>query len=666
MQKESPGGKTGSTSASGRASPELLEKIRSSVNIIDVVGEHVVLRKGGANHMGLCPFHGDRSPSFTVSEKKQFFHCFGCKKGGDVFNFVQEILGVSFRESVEELAERGRVRMPGDWTRNAADPEAQVRRAQDQEKIKTAARLNRFVAAFYRAQLSPAQHPRAESYVRGRGVKQEWGQHFYIGAAPKEWDALARHLVEKKAPLDLAVELGLIKKSTRPSGKPGDPGYFDLFRDRVLFPIMDIRGRVTGFGGRILPDSKSLIEVDPGGLPPPPKYLNSPESLLFQKSRLVFGLYQAQKHIREADAVILVEGYFDVVALHAAGFQNAVALCGTSLTQEHLRQLRRLASKIILLLDSDEAGIRATLKSMEIGLEAGQVLYGARLPSDAEGTDPDELLFDGETGELKPEGVTAMKALVESARPVLDEHIEIECDLALRPISEGGGAEAVSQALKRMGGWLGHFQGDRVGVELRVQRIAERLKISREMVYQSIKGSLQQHGGVAVAKTPTAAPPRSTPAPRTQARPLRGAEKVLLGSLFRREPEILALWAKARERLPRGAHLRDLFESAEIREWVSQIGGAESALIPSGIPPSIQECISESAMAENPLWDSEEVRRAIHLRLNKIWARISQRIQGEMTQAELTGDAVQQSELMKEFLDVQRKMKELSKFYDQV
>ncbi|MGZ6371160.1 MAG: DNA primase, partial [Bdellovibrionota bacterium] len=376
----------------GKFTPEFRQAIKDKVNLVDVVREHVILRKTGGNYMGKCPFHSDGSPSFSVSETKQLYHCFGCGKSGDLFAFVMELQGISFQDAVEELAERGGVPLPKGMAEESDDPATAKLRAESREKLKLTYKLNRFVASFYRHSLPKTPH--AAKYFEDRGVSGEIAEQFYVGAAPASWDALARHLVAAKAPLPIAQELGLIhpsQKTTRAAA--GGPGFFDAFRNRAIFPILDSRGKVVGFGGRTLELPPGAPDTGGEGA----KYINSSGSFLFNKSKALYGLFQAQKHIREKREVILVEGYFDVIGLHKAGFTHAVATCGTALGPEHLKILRRFEAKIIVLFDGDEAGREATRKSMETGLEQGMVLYGAKLPADK---DPDEIVLDAK-GEVR-------------------------------------------------------------------------------------------------------------------------------------------------------------------------------------------------------------------------------------------------------------------------
>jgi len=403
----------------GKISSDIIDKIKTKVNIVDVIGEHVVLRKSGSQHVGLCPFHTERTPSFHVSAQKQLFHCHGCKKGGDLIGFVMEISGLTFPDAVEELADRLGIALP-----QTSSPHIQ----DSQEKKKLAYKLNRFAASFFHAHLGNASD--SIQYLLLRGITEETARLFYLGSLGPSWDALASHLAIKGAPLELAIELGLI----RDHRKSRESHYFDVFRNRIIFPIVNLQGKIQGFAGRALEDEN-------------PKYLNSPESFLFQKSKLAFGLHQAQKHIREKKEIILVEGYFDALIMHQAGFSHTVATCGTALSLDHLRLFKRLANKIIVLFDGDEAGRQATQRAMEIGLEAGIVIFGAQMP---EGLDPDDLLLHRKDSKTSARplltGIEQMRALLQGATPLLDQKIE----QLLEQCSQGAQANTdLSESIQR-------------------------------------------------------------------------------------------------------------------------------------------------------------------------------------------------------------------------
>ncbi len=641
--------------------PAFLQKIKEAVNILEIIGEHVVLRKSGANYSGLCPFHAERTPSFSVSEQKQLYHCYGCKRGGDLFTFVMEIFGIGFPEAIEELAERARLQLPTEWAKSqsesSANPEIERQRSAQREKHALAYKLNRFSASYFHHMLP--QSPHIETYFKSRGTNPELIRNFYLGAAPAQWDALAKHLTSKKAPLALAAELGLIKPSQK---KPGE--HFDLFRNRAIFPIIDLRGKVAGFGGRALPLPEGAPEVGSES----PKYLNSPDSLLFQKNRLVFGLYQAQKHIREKDEVILVEGYFDVLALHAAGFQNAVAVCGTALSPEHLSVFKKFASRIVVLFDSDQAGISATDRAMETGLEHGLVLYGAELPK---GLDPDEVLFDQATGLEKPEGHNQMRTILTQAKPWLDFRIETEASNAK------ANPEAKSQAVKQIAKWLNQFH-DPIGRAIR-EHTAQKLLEVPLAVLEKAMGSKNK----SASRPPTLTHPKRPPPPSQ----LSKREKVLLSALAltigneSTNPffgKIFKLFAETRANLPPEKTLVDLFESPACLQFVQRWSGephlveelkkAPELVIQSDLDPQIRSILTEAWISIHPQEGAppiEEIELALKQSLARTWARFSQQIRKAIEDAETNQNMKLQQNLMKEYLDVQRKMKELSKFYDQ-
>ncbi len=650
-----------------KVSQELLQKIKASVNIVDIVGEHVHLRKSGSNHSGLCPFHSERTPSFSVSESKQLYHCYGCKKGGDLLGFVMEIYGISFPEAVEELADRAKIALPQGWegADQAENPEVQKRRAAAREKASTAYRLNRFVAGYYHQMLG--QLPEIERYFRTRGCGQELCRTFYMGGAPAAWDSLASYLVAKKAPLPLAVELGLIRPSQKNANRAG-PGYFDLFRNRAMFPILDLRGKVAGFGGRTMPapaQNTSPTGPEPAAGSPDshgPKYMNSPESFTYQKSKLAFGLFQAQKHIREKDEVILVEGYFDVLALHAAGFENVVATCGTALTSDHLAIFRRIANRITILFDGDKAGISATERAMEIGLDNGIIVHGAVMP---EGLDPDEILFDQKSGQTTPGGRERMESILKEARPLLDSRIEAAAQ------SAANGPEERTQALKQIGRWLARYR-DPVGREVRLQSVEKRLGVDRRLLEKAMSG--MNEGGPGRAAPVTPARPQPIRPNRQEVQSIPRWEEILIGAWVR-GGNFSKLFTEAGTRLPAKMSLADLFESPALVQFASSfpVDTFESSSRTTAMSdfwdaidhPKLRSLVTEAMVQPEPRFNQEELKTALDRAVGRLWARFSQQIKAAIGRAEANKNAELQATLMKEYLDVQRKMKEFSSFYDE-
>lgn len=333
--------------------------------------------------MGLCPFHGEKTPSFHVVPSKHLFHCFGCQASGDVFKFVMEMEGLSFVAAARELAQTVGIEIP-EREMTADDRRAMRARASLYDVLEAA-------AGFYEASLwTRPEGAAARAYLDERGFTQEASRRARLGYAPDAWSSLLDHLHGQGFAPNLAFDAGLAKER-----RQGD-GYYDAFRDRVVFPIRDTRGRVIGFGGRI-------IEGDG------PKYLNSPETRLYEKSKVLYGLHAARRAIQQKDRVIVVEGYFDVLALQQAGFEEAVATCGTALTPEHLDIMRRLTSQVVLLQDSDEAGSRAAERALPLFLSAGLSPWRLMLP---DAKDPDEL--------IREHGPEAMEQALTRREPLLE------------------------------------------------------------------------------------------------------------------------------------------------------------------------------------------------------------------------------------------------------
>jgi DNA primase catalytic core len=506
--------------------------------------------------------------------------------------------------------------------------------------------------------------PVARDYLGRRGVNEELKRAFYVGSAPASWDALAIHLLEKKAPVDLAVELGLIRPSQK--RKPGQPPYFDLFRNRVIFPILDMRGKVVGFGGRSLPTEESS---DSDG----PKYLNSSGSFVFEKEKVVFGLPQAVKHIRDLNEVILVEGYFDVLALHAAGFCNAVATCGTSLTAQHLAAFRRFAGKVTVLFDGDKAGMAATERAMELGLDHGLVLHGAAMP---EGLDPDEVIFDPETGESTAGGKGRMAAILGGAKPLLDTRIDQEVRLAV------DGPEARTQALKRVAGWLSRFR-DQLGREIRMQTVQEGLGVSRDLLMRAMGADSQPGVG---GRTVSVRPPAvgrvnvdrsrevTRPGKRVRGQGLSEGDRILLEALVC--PGDSHRWlSEVRNRLPSEGTLSELFDYPPAGEFVVRLvdgaGVSEhflrspEAYIDPTLDAQVRSTLTKAMVCTEVAWDAGQLKRAIQRAVARCWLRFARRIEMELDGPEAKKDKELQSRLMKEFLDVQRRLKEFKRFYEQ-
>lgn len=358
--------------SASRFHPDTIETIREQADVVDVISDYVVLKKRGKDYQGLCPFHEEKTPSFTVSPSKQLYYCFGCGAGGNIFKFLMELGKQSFSEVVLDLAQRYQIPI------KTLEPEKQEELQRELSLREQLYEILAVAANFYQHALYQPEGETALAYLRKeRQLDDETIQTWGLGYAPAAWETLYGYLVEQKRyPVGLVEEAGLIQQ--RKSGK----GYYDRFRDRAMIPIKDAQGRVIGFGSRTLADDE-------------PKYLNSPETPLFDKSKTLFALDQAREAIRKADQAVIVEGYFDAIALHAAGIHCVVASLGTALSEDYIRQLLRYtdSKQIIYNFDADQAGIKATqraIKEIEPLIYSGQVqLRVLNLP---DGKDADEFL----------------------------------------------------------------------------------------------------------------------------------------------------------------------------------------------------------------------------------------------------------------------------------
>jgi len=371
---------------SGRIEDAAIAKVRDRVQLAELIGESVSLKRRGRTLVGLCPFHAEKTPSFSVSEERGFFHCFGCGEHGDAFAFVMKTRGVSFPEAVEMLAERVGVELP----RQAGDAGPRTATGPLWE-------ANRIAQAFYQEALQARSGERAREYLAERGITRESIDRFGIGWAPQAGDALARQLQRQGISTEVATTCGLVLDGRR--------GPYDRFRGRITFPITDASGRVAAFGGRILPG------IEHGG-ETPAKYLNSAETPIFHKARTVYGLSLGRDAIRERARVLVVEGYLDVVAVAQAGIREVVAPLGTALTVDQLRLLRRLTDQVIVCFDGDAAGERAAARSFTTFVEAGLWGHGVFLP---DGEDPDSF--------VRTQGAVRFEEAITGARPLVEAFV---------------------------------------------------------------------------------------------------------------------------------------------------------------------------------------------------------------------------------------------------
>ncbi len=370
---------------SGKIPQHFIDDLLARIDIVDIIASRVKLKRAGHNHMGLCPFHNEKSPSFSVNQNKQFYHCFGCGVGGDAIKFLTEYEHMEFVQAIEELARIAGVDIPREEKPQDIERNKQQRALYD--LLKQASEV------YYQNLKSDEQRDKAVSYLKNRGLSGQIARQFQIGFAPEGWSHLKDALEAKKAPKELLLLGGLTVESDK--GK-----VYDRFRNRIMFPIRDARGRYIGFGGRVLsPDEK-------------PKYLNSPETPVFHKGKELYGLYEAKLANRQLTRALIVEGYMDVVVLAQHGISYAMATLGTATSSVHLERLFKILSDVVFCFDGDNAGRNAAKRAMELAigmLEDGRQIRFLFLP---EGEDPDSL--------VQKEGKTAFEARIHNATPLLE------------------------------------------------------------------------------------------------------------------------------------------------------------------------------------------------------------------------------------------------------
>ncbi|HEY9164827.1 MAG TPA: DNA primase [Candidatus Kryptonia bacterium] len=425
-------------------SDSVVETVRQATDIVDVISQYVRLQKRGKNYLGLCPFHTEKTPSFTVNREKGLYHCFGCGVGGNVFTFVTQYEKISFGEALRQLAARANIQLPSysEGRQNEVDEVLEV---------------NDAAARYYRDMLRSDEGAPALSYLRNkRQFTDATIDRFMLGYAPERWDGLLNYLKKK----------GIAEKSAENSGlilrRQDGSGYYDRFRARVMFPVQNPSGRVIAFGGRALKEEEKA------------KYINSPETASYVKGKTLFGIYQAKDSIIEKDAAILVEGYADLIALHQSGITNVVASSGTALTIEQIRYIARYTRNVYLVYDADTAGQDATLRGSDILLEEGMNVYIVELPA---GEDPDTYVL--------AQGSEAFMAMIRDATNI----VEFKASLLTR--RKGGTRDqlaiilSIVESLSKV--------NDAIRVNLYVRDLAVKFGLREESIYQELKKKSQPH-----------------------------------------------------------------------------------------------------------------------------------------------------------------------------
>jgi DNA primase len=393
-----------------------IQELLNRVDVVDVVGRYVQLKKGGANFMGLCPFHGEKSPSFSVSPTKQFYHCFGCGANGNAIGFLMEHAGMNFVEAVKDLAAQVGLQVPED----EVSPQDRERAAQQRQKQATLTDVLEKAAKAYQKDLKDS--PRAVTYLKGRGLSGQIAKTFGLGYAPEGWRHLAGVFPDYGEPL--LVESGLVIEHEDEKSQDGEAKRYDRFRDRIMFPIRNVKGECIGFGGRVLDKGE-------------PKYLNSPETPVFSKGRELYGLFEARTAIRQHGYALVTEGYMDVVALAQLGFANAVATLGTACTSDHVHKLFRFTDAVVFSFDGDAAGRRAARKALDAALPLATDTRSVKFLFLPPEHDPDSY--------IREHGADAFANFVKQAVPLskfLIDAAGTDCDLS----SAEGRARLSSQA----------------------------------------------------------------------------------------------------------------------------------------------------------------------------------------------------------------------------
>jgi len=417
------------------------EEIKRTADVVELIGQYVKLRKAGRNYVGLCPFHAEKDPSFTVNPERQTFHCFGCKKGGDVFGFWMEYHSTTFPEAMRDLAERYHITISEGYSAAEEEKKAAQRNA--------LYKINEIAADYFQKALNhSAKGKPARDYLKRRAIPEETISASRLGFAPDKWDGLINVLKKHHTAMHMAEQAGVIIQ--REKG-----GYYDRFRGRIIFPIIDQRQQVVGFGGRVMDDSL-------------PKYLNTPETPVFRKGESLYGLHASFKAIREKGRAVLVEGYMDWLALQKHGLKEVVATLGTALTDRHVRKLKGYAKEAIIVFDSDEAGKSAALKSLYVFANEGLSAKAVVLPA---GHDPDSFVNEN--------GLDRFQDFLGHAFPMFDFFLD-------QKLTKGDSDEGKVRALKEILPVLSEIR-DFALRSLYVRRLSEKIGIREDTVLAELK-----------------------------------------------------------------------------------------------------------------------------------------------------------------------------------
>jgi DNA primase len=576
---------------------QMVEEVRSRADMVELIGEHVALKRSGKDFKGRCPFHEERTPSFYVVPSKGFFKCFGCNESGDVFAFLMKRLGLGFQDAVRLVADRCGIQIqevasPGE------DPHRHIFEA------------NAFALEFFTAALADEGKGReARSYLQRRGIGMDVAQRFRLGFAPDEWrglrDAAAVHGIDDS----VLLEAGLLVQREEQK----DP--YDRFRNRIIFPIESVSGRVVAFGGRILGESGKGL----------PKYLNSPETPVYHKGEVLYGLSWAKNAIRREEGALVVEGYMDAVSLGAAGIENVVAPLGTSLTEEQARLLRRYCTRVHLLFDSDQAGLRATFRAGDVLLAAGVHPSVVTLPP---GEDPDSLVRKG--------GAAALRQHLGQAMDILDRKLQIleERDFFSTIEKTRGAVDRLLPTLRAA--------TDQALRDIYVANVSNRTGVRRE----TLEAELEKADASAATRAQPRAPLRAEGPPR----PIHlGAERKLLLLLVQYRDFV----DRAAERLGPSDFqvpaLRGVFQAL--------VADPELSMIPAGMDPGAARALEEIMGEAERVSEAARVFEETVARIQEApAARRAEELRGMLRREH---DPARQEELLREIQELDRRRREL-------
>jgi DNA primase len=434
----------------GHIAPDKIEEVKRRADIVDLVSEYVTLKKGGKNFLGLCPFHKEKTPSFTVNREKQIFYCFGCGEGGNVLTFVMKMSDMSFPEAVRHLAGKTGVVIP-----------ERVFTHQDKESLslrKEVSRVNKMAAAYFSKNLFSQAGKEARDYLRKRGLQDELIREFGLGYALDGWRHLRDYFEKAGISLKLVNQSGLVIPKANGGGS-----FYDRFRRRLIFPIEDVGGSVIAFGGRIMGEGE-------------PKYLNTSESPVYIKGRNLYGLNRTKEDIRKSGYAILVEGYFDLISLWASGIRNVVASLGTALTRDHVDLLRRYTSHVVAVFDPDEAGKKALTRSIELFLSGNMHAKCVVLP---DGYDPDQY--------LRTHGKESFMKIIDNGQSLVDYYIETV-------IGTVATFEKKKDALREAVSFIVHIDNIRER-DLFIKRVSEKVGLDQQLLTKEVNLALKAPAG---------------------------------------------------------------------------------------------------------------------------------------------------------------------------